>query len=457
MFRQSGLLAAAIAVLTACAGGFPGAGGSTVSADWPVLEREASTAFSDEGLEALAEKMRAYVDEGHVIGMQTLLVKDGQVAHYQAYGLRHVEPEAPLTDDTIFRIYSMSKPITGVALMQLYELDYFELDDPVAEFIPEFADLMVLQDETEDGIPVLVEPDHPPTMKELLTHTAGFAYGLGGADYANRQFRDQKVLTSLDMATMIDKVASIPLLKQPGTEWYYSVAVDIQGYLVEYFSGMRFDDYLKANLFGPLGMDDTDFVVPDDKRDRLSDVMVYSEEKEKFEPNALPADFLGFEMREETVGFPSGGAGLASTISDYARFCQMMLNGGSLGEVQIIAPETVALMTRNHLPEGTGVTFSGTTALEESMHDFGFDFGVITDPEAMNATVGPGTYYWGGAAGTWFWIDPANDLFFIGMVQRFGALPGEPADFRAESQRLVYEALQTQDDGVIEPAAAPAN
>ncbi|RIJ22520.1 class A beta-lactamase-related serine hydrolase [Henriciella mobilis] len=457
MIRRSGAMAAAIAVLAACAGCVTGSGASAVSADWPVLEAGESAAFSDEGLEALAEKMRAYVDEGHVIGMQTLLVKDGAVAHYQAYGLRQVEPEAPVTDDTIFRIYSMSKPITGVALMQLYELDYFELDDPVAEFIPEFADLMVLDGETEDGIPVLVEPDHPPTMKELLTHTAGFAYGLGGADYANRQFREQKVLTSPDMETMIDKVAAIPLLKQPGNEWYYSVAVDIQGYLVEHFSGMRFDDYLKANVFGPLGMEDTDFIVPDEKRSRLSDLMAYSEEEERFVPNAFPPDFLGFELREETVGFPSGGAGLASTISDYARFCQMMLDGGSLGDVQIISPETVALMTRNHLPEGTGVTFSGTTALEEAMHDFGFDFGVITDPEAMNATVGPGTYYWGGAAGTWFWIDPANDLFFIGMVQRFGALPGEPADFRGESQRLVYEALLPAADGLIQTAVASAD
>lgn len=413
-----------------------------VSPDWPVLAEETSSAgFSEAGLDALAAKMRGFVADGHVIGMQTLLVQHGEVVHYQAYGERQVEPTAPLMDDTIFRIYSMSKPITGVALMQLYEDGKFELDDPVETYIPEFEGLMLLAGENEDGTPILIEPDHPPTMKELLTHTAGFAYGLGGADYANRQFREQRVLTSPDMETMIDKVASIPLLKQPGTEWYYSVAVDIQGYLVEHFSGMSFDDYLDANLFGPLGMDDTDFVVPDEKRGRLSDLMAYSEEAGGFVPNAFPEDFLGFALKEETVGFPSGGAGLASTISDYARFCQMMLNGGALGDVEIISPETVALMTRNHLPEGTGVTFSGTTELDGAMHDFGFDFGIISDPEAMNGTVGAGSYYWGGAAGTWFWIDPENDLFFIGMVQRFGALPGEPADFRGESQRLVYEAL----------------
>ena len=441
---KAGIYAAVLGViaLTACSGGVSGQGGAaTTPAPLVLAPVDSGGAFTDDGLEALAAGMRGFVDDGHVIGMQTLLVKDGTVAHYQAYGLRHFEEKAPLTDDTIFRIYSMTKPITGVALMQLYEDGKFELDDPVEMYIPEFAGLKVLAGENEDGTPILVDPDHPPTIRELLSHTAGFGYGLFGDDYTNRQFREQKVLASPDMETMIDKVAGIPLLLQPGEEWYYSIAVDIQGYLVEKLSGMSFGAYLDVNVFDPLGMADTGFYVEDSKRDRLTDIMIWSREEERFVPNESRMAFLNFEMQKDSIPFESGGAGLVSTISDYARFSQMMLNGGTLDGVEILSPETVALMTTSQIPEDTGVNFQGTTVLEGERHDFGFDFGIISDPDAMNSHAGKGTFYWGGAAGTWFWIDPTNDLYFIGMVQRFGALPGEPVDFRGDSQRLVYEAL----------------
>lgn len=445
------LIGLSAALLTAACASVPAKSTEAVSAtNWPVLTEAAPAAsFNESGLQSLADQMQSYVDNGNVVGISWLLVKDGEVAQYGAHGLRDVETASPVTDDTIYRIYSMTKPITGVALMQLYEEGKFELDDPVTDYIPEFQNLKVLDRMNEDGSPKLVDMERSPTMRELMSHTAGFAYGLGGGDYANAQFREQKVLQSPDLETFIEKVAGIPLLFQPGEKWYYSAAVDIQGYLVEKLSGMSFGEYLKANVFTPLKMDDTGFYVPDEDYDRLADLMVYNQEMGAFVPMPTSPETRGpstipFLFMKDTVAFESGGGGLVSTLDDYARFCQMMLNNGTLSGQRILEPETVALMTSDQLPEGVGIGFDGTnrSSDEGDPHKFGLDFAVITDPVAMKRPAGAGTYYWGGAAGTWFWIDPVNDLFFIGMVQRFGALPDEKDDFRTTSMQLVYEALE---------------
>ena len=431
---------AAIVLLGACTNA-PANQETLLSESWPALAPVQPTDdFDAAGLEALADQMQAFVDQGSVIGMQTLLVKDGKVAQYGSYGVRDVETGAQAQPDTLYRIYSMSKPITGVALMQLYEQGKFSLDDPITKYIPEFENLKVLDGTNEDGTPKLKDLQRPATMRELMSHTAGFAYGLGGDDYANAQFREQEVLRSPDMQTFIDRLAGIPLLYEPGTQWYYSAAVDVQGYLVEKFSGMPFGEYLKANIFTPLNMNDTGFYVPEAEYERLADVMFYSSEAGKF----IPLYSENIQFRKETIPFESGGGGLVSSLDDYARFCQMMLNGGTLSGHRVLKPETVLLMRSDQLPEGLGIGIDGTLSGPESMqqHKFGLDFGIITDPVAMKSPAGKGTYYWGGAAGTWFWIDPENDLFFIGMIQRFGALPSESADFRAESMRLVYEALE---------------
>jgi CubicO group peptidase (beta-lactamase class C family) len=443
IWRSTAMLACAASLafsVAACASGPSLAESAEASESWPPLATEDAADFDAAGLAALASAMQGFVDAGQVIGMQTLLVKDGEVAQYGEYGVRDVETATPVQPGTIYRIYSMTKPITGVALMQLYEQGKFSLDDSVTKFIPEFENLKLLGGENEDGTPILVDLERPATMRELMSHTAGFAYGLGGGDYANNQFREQEVLRAPDLHTFIDKVAGIPLLYQPGEKWYYSAAVDIQGYLVEKLSGMSFGEYLDANVFTPLNMDDTGFYVPEADYDRLADVTIYYEQAGKF----VPVYTENIQFRKSTVPFESGGGGLVSTIDDYARFSQMMLNGGSLSGQRILKPETVALMTQNHLPEGIGIGFDGTNAnlLAGEPHKFGLDFGIITDPIAMKSLAGTGTYYWGGAAGTWFWIDPENDLFFIGMIQRFGQLPDEPADFRTESMRLIYEALE---------------
>ena len=396
--------------------------------------------MSTERLERVTQMNQRYVDAGKMVGILTAVIRDGKLVHQSAAGTKGMNDPRPLAMDDLFRIYSMTKPITGVALMQLYEQGKFHLSDPITTYIPEFENLMVLDGTNEDGSPKLVEMKGSPTMRDLMSHTAGFAYGLGGQDYANEQFREKQVLRSPDMQTMIDKVAEIPLLFQPGERWSYSVAVDIQGYLVEQFSGMSLGDYLESNVFAPLNMDDTGFYVAEADYDRLADIMYYSDEAGRF----IPIDSETVQFRKDTVPFESGGGGLVSTIDDYARFCQMMLNKGTLNGHRILRPESVDLMTLDQLPSGMGISFDGTKRAPEEgePHKFGFNFGLITDPEAMNSPAGTGTYYWGGAAGTWFWIDPENDLFFIGMIQRFGADPEVSFEPRADSMRLVYEALQ---------------
>jgi CubicO group peptidase (beta-lactamase class C family) len=433
--------AAALAILVpACASAPATVEEEVASLAWPPLGAvEDASDFDPSDLDALATAMQAYVDDGHVIGMQTLLVKDGAVVQYGQYGVRDFEEGTPTQPGTLYRIYSMTKPITGVALMQLYEDGAFQLDDPITKYIPEFEDLKVLAGTNEDGTPVLEGLERPATMRELMSHTAGFAYGLGGQDFANEQYRQQQILRSPDLDTLIDKIAGVPLLYQPGKTWYYSIAVDIQGYLVEQLSGMPFGEYLETNLFTPLNMDDTSFYVAEEDYDRLADLMAYYEPAGRFVPSTTEST----QFRKSTIALESGGGGLVSTIDDYARFCQMLLNGGTLSGNRVINEDTITLMVTDQLPEGAGTGFDGTRRDPDAgeRHKFGLDFGIITDPVAMKSPAGTGTYYWGGAAGTWFWIDPEHNLFFIGMIQRFGALPGEEADFRGESMRLVYEAL----------------
>ena len=408
---------------------------------------ESRAAFSEEGLAALDDLLAGYVQAGQVAGIEAVLVKNGEIAYAARRGLRDVEDQTPLGEDTIWRIYSMTKPVTGVALMQLYEEGKFDLDDPLSDYIPEFENLQVLAGENEDGTPILEPLEREPTIRDAMRHTAGFAYGLFGEDYANRQFRETGILRSQDLDMLVDKVADVPLLFQPGEQWSYSVSVDIQGYLIEQFSGVSLGAYLDANIFTPLGMDDTGFFVPDGDYDRFADLMVWSSEASRFVPVPETRESQGalpYLYREETVPFESGGHGLVSTIDDYTRFSQMMLNGGSLDGAEIISPETVDLMTSDQLPDGLGIGFNGTAraTMTAEPHKFGLGWGVISDPEGMASPAGAGTYYWGGAAGTWFWTDPANDLYFIGMIQRFGDNPDMSFEPRAQSMALVYQALQ---------------
>lgn len=397
------------------------------------------TAFSEAGIAKLEAKMGAYIAERRLYGIHTRLVKDGETASDFKAGLRGLMTQKPIEDDTIYRIYSMTKPITGVAMMMLWEEGKYKLDDPVTDYIPEFEDLKVLTGVAEDGSAIVVDMDRAPTMREVMSHTAGFAYGLGGTDPANQAFRDQEILRAPDMQTFINKVADVPLLFQPGEHWSYSASVDIQGYIIEKLSGQSFGEFLDERLFTPLGMTDTGFYVPAEDYDRFSEVYGFNPENGQLVPVPYPTVMF----KKETVAFESGGGGLVSTMDDYGQFAQMLVNDGELNGKRFLKPETVALMATNVLTEDQKLSSLGTNAGETYPGlGMGLNVGTVEDSAAVPTEIPSGSYFWGGAASTWFWIDPVNDLYFIGMVQIFETgNPGEELELRETSGALVYEAL----------------
>ena len=342
-----------------------------------------------------------------------------------------------MTPDAIFRIYSMSKPITGVALMILYEEGKFKLSDPVARYIPEFANLQVAVGPKGRRVEKL---SHPITIRELMTHTAGFTYGWFSESAVDTMYAEKNVLAyDGTLRDMITRLAGIPLRQQPGTMWHYSVAVDVQGYLVEVLSGQKLDVFLQKRLFEPLGMVDTGFYVPKAKANRLAQLYGYSKSGGLIPPSrfdgstrlgnvALHADEVVARYLAPPTFF-SGGAGLVSTAADYLRFAQMLLNGGELDGIRILSPLTVDLMRRNQLPRDVKEISPGV--------GFGLDFAVIDDPVAADG-ISQGEVFWTGAAGTWFWIDPVEDLVFVGMIQQLG---DERPDLRSLSRRLTYQAI----------------
>jgi len=431
-FRLTLTGAIAALVLAGCASNAAPTAQPAISDTWPDYSAEAAgNDFSVEGIAALEARMEQFVEDGDTPGIATLLLHKGEVVSHMQAGIRRASDGAPMTEDTIFRIYSMSKPIAAVALFMLYEEGAFALDDPVTKFIPEFENLQVYV-EGQDPVPM----DRSPTMAELMSHTAGFAYGLSDATPPDAQLRAAQALYQPDFDAFLEVVAATPLLRQPGENWYYSVSSDLKGVLVERLSGQSFESFLEDRLFGPLGMDDTGFVVPAEDYDRFSDVWAWNPEAQSYA--AMQAPFVMFTP--ETVAMPSGGGGMVSTLDDYARFTQMLLNDGALGDVRILQPETVALMTTNVLRADQSIFTDGTMGPAIGGMGFGLGVGTIDGPPATDRGYGPGTHYWGGAAGTWYWIDPENDLIFIGMIQRFR--PGAPpVDFRAISAQHVYDAM----------------
>ncbi len=396
----------------------------------PALERSMpeSVGMSSERLTRLHDGMQQLVDNGLLAGITTMISRRGQVVDFQTYGQRDIQARDPMEEDAIFRIYSMSKPITGVALMTLYEEGKFRLSDPVQRYIPEFRDLKVAASWGPDG-PVLVDADHPMTIRELMSHTAGLAYGIGAPGPTDSIYSARGVLSRQgNLKDMVDKLSDIPLRHQPGSQWYYSIAVDVQGYLVEVLSGQPFDQFLQERIFGPLGMVDTGFHVPESEHGRLVPYYGYDQGGNLIAPpNGVGA--AGSRPYLDPTTFFSGGGGLVSTTTDYMRFAQMVLNGGELDGVRILSPTTVALMTRNQMPRDNPERGPGA--------GFGLDFSVQLDAIGSEY-VSVGEYGWGGAAGTWFWIDPVEDLIFVGMIQQRG---GRRPNVRSISHRLTYQAI----------------
>lgn len=395
--------------------------------------------FDAQRLGRLDAAMAKVVADGRVAGMTTLLVRHGKLVQYKTYGQASLADAKPMTKDTIVRIYSMTKPITGVAMMILFEEGKWNLDDPVSKYVPELANLTVMTGVDDKGQIITVPAKRSPTMREVMSHTAGFGYGLEYTNPVDKQFRDKGVLASSSLQEAVNRVATIPLKFQPGTEWAYSISVDLQGYIVEKLSGQKLGDFMKSRIFDPLKMKDTAFYTGPDKASRLAALYVGDPRSGKLVEAKSIASFTLPDYIKPPL-MESGGGGLVSTTSDYGRFAQMILNKGELDGVRILAPATVELMGTNAISKDVLVNANGSigTRFNEAV-GFGLDFLVVNDPRKAGSLVGKGTLSWGGAAGTWFWIDPTNDLYFVGMIQRMGGTGGD--DLGTLARTLTYQAL----------------
>ncbi len=407
------------------------------ASDLTVTSPEA-VGFSTQRLERLHALLQQTVDQKQIAGAVTILARHGKIIDYRTYGQRDMASGAPMTRDVIFRDYSMTKPVTGVAMMILYEQGKWLPSDPISKFIPEFAHLKVYKGVDADGKPILVDPDHAPTMRELMSHTAGFTYGFFGNTPVDQMYRDAHLFDAKNLQDFIEKLAKLPLLYQPGKGWTYSMSMDVEGYIVEKLSGKSLPDFMRENIYTPLAMKDAGFYVPQDKRDRFSAVYTTGPNGELV-PAAASSSGRATDYATQPA-MPSGGGGMVSTAADYYRFAQMLLNGGQLDGKRILAPATVKLMTSNHVPAEllTGQFGIGQQIMRPGL-GYGFNCAVVFDPSEANMPEGKGTFYWDGAAGTWFWVDPTNDVIFIGMIQRMLGPASPPLEF--ESRAVVYQAL----------------
>ena len=363
-------------------------------------------------LDAVAADLKARIDEGKLSGAVVMVAQDGEVLMHEAMGYQNVEDQVLMSKDTIFRIFSMTKPVTGTALMMLWDEGKFQLDDPVEMHLPELAGMQVFVEQNEDGSWVTEPADHPMTVRELMSHTGGLVYtpplsqGPVAEAYAKAGIMN---LTGASLAESMPALKDIPLSYQPGSQWVYSISVDVQGYMVERLSGMRFGEFLETRIFQPLGMVDTGFSVKPENAARLSRQYAPNNDgtlrRTDNRPGLANFDFLS------PPKFESGGGGLTSTAADYMRFVQMHLGGGELNGVRILSEAAVAQMRANQLPEAVaniGQLYPGNV--------FGLDFAIVENSDSYQGA-SEGTHWWWGIAGSWFWIDPVENIGFIGMIQ----------------------------------------
>ncbi|MHB2166316.1 serine hydrolase domain-containing protein [Alsobacter sp. R-9] len=401
----------------------------------PVIADPRAVGLCPDRLSRIVPWMRRYVDEGKLPGLLTLVMRRGEIAWLHVEGRADVGRGVPLREDAIFRIYSMTKPLTSVAVMMLYERGLFQLDDPIHRFLPCFRDMRVFVDGSPakwDSVPA----QRPITFRDLLTHTSGLTYGFMEAHPVDALYRARDINFSAsteDLGVLVERLAALPLLSQPGTRWNYSVATDVLGHLVAVISGRPFEAFLHEEVLSPLGMVDTGFTVPEASRGRLT--ANYAPGPAGLTLIDDPADSL-FSREGRT---PSGGGGLVSTAADYARFCRFLLNKGELDGTRLLGRKTVELMMANHL-DGD-IADMGKSRFSESTYvgiGFGLGFSVMLDPARAQILGTPGEVAWGGAASTAFWVNPAEDMAVIMLTQ---LMPSSTWPIRRELRVLTYQAI----------------
>lgn len=386
--------------------------------------------FSSTRLKRVNNLMDRYVESGKLAGIVTCIARRGQVLHWETFGHQNLETKIPMSHDSIFRIYSMTKPITSVALMLLYEEALFNLTDPISQYIPAFKDVKVWGVNGE-----LESPNRPITVQDLLRHTAGMSYGsIGEADSPVDKLYDDADLfdSSITIEEFTRRLAKLPLMFHPGEKWHYSVSTDVAGFLVEVLSGISLADFMQEKIFDPLQMADTAFHIEPSKLSRFCTLYGKTPDSD--------LDVLDLPKTSEylpPVALNSGGAGLVSTISDYLRFAQCILNKGELNGMRLLGPKTVKLMTCNHLtPDLLPIAFEGAEPMLGM--GFGLGFGVMLDAAHTGLMGSVGDYSWGGYAETYFWNDPQEELIAILMTQY---LPSHTYPIRKEFRSVVYQAL----------------
>ncbi len=408
-------------------------------ADLKVEVDAAEAGFAPDRLARIDRHFERYVDDGRLPGWLLLVSREGRIVHLASYGARDSDAGLPIEIDTLFRIYSMTKPITSVAAMMLYEEGAFELKDPVSRFIPSFADARVYRSGSSLA-PVTVPAIEPVRLWHLLTHTAGLTYGFHYAHPVDAMYRkaafEWGTPSGMDLAACCDAWAGLPLLFQPGTEWNYSVASDVLGRVVEVVSGQSLDEFFRSRIFEPLGMVDTAFSVAPADRHRLAALYTAQPGTRK----AVRLDAMG-ELALRPPATLSGGGGLVSTASDYHRFVSMLLHEGELVGRRLLGSRTVRYMARNHLPGDADLERFGRPLFAETTFEgvgFGLGFSVVIDPTANKVLSTAGEYAWGGAASTAFWVDPVERITALFLTQ---LLPSSTHPIRPQLKQLVYQAL----------------
>lgn len=409
-----------------------------------------SVGLSAERLQRVTTWLQQQVDLERVAGASVCIGREGKIALLETAGFADLERGKPFQEDTIVRIYSMSKAVTTVAAMMLYETGAFHLDDPVAQYIPAFADIPVWKGGELDDVESQSEP---MTVRHLMTHTSGLTYGFMQTNVVDRAYRKARLDSTQTLEEMVDALSEIPLICQPGSQWNYSVSTDVLGRLVEIWSGQSLREFLLESIFAPLQMNDTDFHVSAENHDRFSALYVPLNGPDMSSINKIGEDNAaergGLKLQESSVESAylsptehySGGGGLTSSIGDYARFCQMLLNHGELDGARLLGRKTVEYMRLNHLPDDRDMAAMGQPVWSETSYDgigFGLGFAVVIDPVKAQIVTSPGEHHWGGAASTFFWLDPEEDLFVVFYTQ---LMPSSTYPIRRELRTRVYQAI----------------